>query len=48
MQKIKFENKPSTKTPISAQNLNQMQDNIEADVNTRVQYEVIEDFTLEQ
>lgn len=29
MDKINFENKPSTKTPINATNLNKMQDNIE-------------------
>ena len=29
MDKIKFENKPSTNTPVSAKNLNLMQDNIE-------------------
>ncbi len=32
MNKIKFEDLPSTKTPINSENLNQMQDNIENDL----------------
>ena len=34
MDKIKFENKPSTNTPVSAKNLNLMQDNIEKAINS--------------
>ena len=34
MQKINFENLPSTNTPLSAENLNTMQDNIENAIPT--------------
>lgn len=34
MNKIKFEGLPSTKTPISPDNLNLLQDNIETEINT--------------
>lgn len=34
MQKINFQNLPSTSTPLNATNLNQMQDNIETAINT--------------
>lgn len=33
MKKIQFENKPSTKTPVSASNLNLLQDNVEEAIN---------------
>ena len=33
MKKIEFQNYPSTETPLNAENLNQMQDNIETSIN---------------
>lgn len=35
MQKINFQNLPSTTTPVNASNLNTMQSNIESDINSR-------------
>ena len=36
MQKINFENLPSTNTPISAENLNQLQTNVENAIPTNI------------
>ena len=36
MEKIIFENSPSTKTPINAENLNQIQENAEKEINENI------------
>lgn len=49
MQKINFENKPSTNSPINADNLNLLQDNVEdaidevnSDLNTSIQKHIVQ------
>ena len=39
MDKINFENLPSTNTPVSAENLNKIQDNVERALNGTILYE---------
>lgn len=39
MKRIDWENEPSTKTPLNAENLNLMQDNIQENINGYVLYE---------
>ena len=42
MNKIKYENAPSTKTPLSAELLNLMQQNIEDEINKKVNKEYVD------
>ena len=45
MQKINFENKPSTVSPINATNLNALQDNVENAINELVSSLEFKDYT---
>ena len=42
MKKINFKNKPSKETPISASNLNLLQQNIEEEINKKVTKEYVD------
>ena len=48
MQKINFENKPSTVSPINATNLNALQDNVENAINELVSSLEFKDYTSQK